>query len=382
MRKYRLSEELGNIDETFLEEVFEYQSKKRRIHMSIKKIAAIAACVLFVISAATLCLRHQSNIPVKPITDEDVYVIEVEHPYTDIMAVGETAIISARSGCGLFDIKQHFDNVEDKFGNVANMPVIDSAEIYGTEIDSTVETPEVLAKITGVACDEHTIFVTMEFNAFGLDIPDESPDEENAMKFGFRSAYVAQSGGGGIRSYTQDGYVFNYFLCFHGFDKLPDEDIIVELRDFGYYTTTMLYTFVPLYEGDIELVIPRSELNIMPAVMAENTAEISGIEFEVELSPFGILLTSDYEKMVESGLDYDKYFLSVTSFEFHMRDGRVVGDGKTYESVYNFMVAQSGWVDFDTGVRKNYFGFSVPIDISQIEYITVNGVPFYFATDE
>ena len=53
MKNYRLSEELGNIDEVFLEEVFEYSMNKRRISMSKTKLLAIAVAAIIFTSLLT-----------------------------------------------------------------------------------------------------------------------------------------------------------------------------------------------------------------------------------------------------------------------------------------------------------------------------------------
>lgn len=80
MKKYRISEELGNIDEAFLEEVIMY---KRRNHMNIRKIAALAACAALVIGVGAYTLRPQADLPVEPSADHPT-VVSAEHPiYTD-----------------------------------------------------------------------------------------------------------------------------------------------------------------------------------------------------------------------------------------------------------------------------------------------------------
>ena len=48
MKNYRLSEELGNIDEMFLEEVYEYK-KEKRITMTKRKLAIIIAAVIVLV---------------------------------------------------------------------------------------------------------------------------------------------------------------------------------------------------------------------------------------------------------------------------------------------------------------------------------------------
>ena len=109
MKKYRISEELGNIDEAFLEEVLEY----RRNSMNIKKIAALAACAALVIGVGAFALRPQAELPVEPPVNKqsetvtnspdkndpiETSVIEVERSYNERIADGEDVSIETYIG--------------------------------------------------------------------------------------------------------------------------------------------------------------------------------------------------------------------------------------------------------------------------------------------
>ena len=61
-----------------------------------------------------------------------------------------------------------------------------------------------------------------------------------------------------------------------------------------------------------------------------------------------------------------------------MKDGSVYGDGESYNSVYGLIRSQTGWIDFDNKKEYNSYGFTVPVDISEIECISFHGEEFFF----
>ena len=98
MKNYRVSKELGEIDEAFIEEVFEY---KRRSRSWIKYAAAAACCAL----AVGICAAAVKTPGLKPAPENDAAVpdiastapaednaavtVEVERSYDERIAAGE-----------------------------------------------------------------------------------------------------------------------------------------------------------------------------------------------------------------------------------------------------------------------------------------------------
>ena len=115
MKKYRLSEQLGNIDEAFLEEVFEYtesRSGRKTIMKSsfVLKSAAIAACAAIAIGIGAVAVSNRGEMPVMPEAEtaepaqtekaegagDDIVV--VEKSYNERIADGETVTLETYIG--------------------------------------------------------------------------------------------------------------------------------------------------------------------------------------------------------------------------------------------------------------------------------------------
>lgn len=357
MKNYRLSEELGNIDEVFLEEVFEYSMNKRRIRMNKKKIVSI------VIAAAL------------------------------VVAMSATAIAAASSG--LFNMKQHFDDVQNE-RDLADVPVIEDVEDYASIVESTAWSSKMSAKVLSAACDEYSIYAIVDMTVDDFVMPDDFTEES---WFTFRQKSTENHAiNCAIEDITYEGNTFTFVLHYAGMRKAPDEDIVIKLSDFGYYATNMTYDheqkrdlFIPLNSGDLELVIPIDSLNVQKGIEAVSQADVRGVEITMQISPLGMLLYGDSAAIETASMFYDenldrmvlnKDFLGLPAFEFHLRDGKVIGDYFAYGELFGLLNSHCGWIDRETGtIQYTYVGFSVPVDISQIEYITVHDVPFYFVSE-
>lgn len=156
MKTYRLSEELGNIDESFLEEVFEYKIRERRITMSVKKIAAVAACVVVVIGAvmAAVNIRNifgtEAQIQKADMTDSIVIVslsLENNSPELNIdvldptmLPFGEDEVILAV--LGEFDISDSDGNFIAHI-NILNLNVFPyDPNVYGYHLGGIDDEPK------------------------------------------------------------------------------------------------------------------------------------------------------------------------------------------------------------------------------------------------
>lgn len=110
MNKEKVAEAFGNINDRYLEEVFEYKRRKRRITMIKKKMVAIAACAALVIGVGAYALRPQTSLPVEPPVDYEPgllvqidpdasdNIVEVERSYNERIADGEDVDIETYIG--------------------------------------------------------------------------------------------------------------------------------------------------------------------------------------------------------------------------------------------------------------------------------------------
>ena len=360
MNSKKIAEAFGGINDGYLNEALEYKRGSQRggITMSKKKIVSI------VIAAAL------------------------------VIAVGATTIAAA--GSGLFNMKQHFDDVQEKY-YITDVPVIEDVENYAVEVDSTAKSGAMSAKVTSATCDGYSIYAIVDMTVDGFVMPDDFTEES---WFTFRQRTTENHAiNCAIEDVTYEGDTFTFVLHYAGMRKAPEEDIIIKLTDFGYYATGWTYDveqgcdlFIPLNEGELNLVLPIDALNVQKGIQADSAADVRGAEIMIEISPLGMLLYGDRAAIDEASMVYDenlermvndKNYLGLPAFEFHMRDGKVIGDFFSYGELFGLLRSHCGWIDQDTGtVQYTYVGFSVPVDVSQIEYITVHDVPFYFSSAE
>ena len=348
MNSKKIAEAFGGIDDRYLNEALEYKRGSQRggITMSKKKIVSI------VIAAAL------------------------------VVAVGATTIAAA--GSGLFNMKQHFDDVQEKY-DITDVPVIEDVESYAVEVESTAKSGAMSAEVISATCDEYSIYAIVEMTVDDFVMPDDFTEES---RFAFKQWLTENHAiNCAIDDVTYEGNTFTFVLHYAGMRKAPEEDIVIKLIDFGYYATGWTYDveqgrdlFIPLNEGELNLVLPIDALNVQKGIQADSAADVRGAEIMMEVSPLGMLLYGD-----RAAIDMvsDKNYLGFPAFEFHMRDGKVIGDYFAYGELFGLLSSHCSWIDRETEtVRYTYVGFSVPVDVSQIEYIMVHDVPFYFSSAE
>lgn len=303
-----------------------------------------------------------------------------------IMTAGIT-IFAAELG-GLSLLKGYFDKTRNEY-DISEIPVIEEAEIYGTEITYTTAaatgayvqeentSEKESARIVSVSCDKYNIFIMLEYEADRSVITADIPD---VSSFGFRFYSAEISGSYSMEAVSRTGNLFSFACHIGGIRELPADMITLELESFGYHGDN---GFVPITEEKLTVDVPMSEMNVLQFIKADNSIQIDGITYEAELSPLGLLLYNDTEAYIndDGGLEnynFDKYKFSFINFIFYMKDGSVFGDGESYDSVYGLFRSQSGWIDFENGKEYNSYGFTVPVDISEIEKISFHGEEFFF----
>lgn len=121
MKIPKIIDAMANVDDRYILEAAECGTEKKRSGITImKKMAAIAACAVFVIGAAAVYFRPQSDLPVEP-SDDDVSVtdnsvtsptdvdnptvsdetngeVEVERSYNERIADGEDVDVETYIG--------------------------------------------------------------------------------------------------------------------------------------------------------------------------------------------------------------------------------------------------------------------------------------------
>lgn len=300
-----------------------------------------------------------------------------------VLTVGGT-VFAVESG-GISLLKKYFDGIVEKH-DITDMPVIEDAEIYGTEITVvTSQTKSVTSepaekesvKVVSAASDNHNLYIMIEYTADESELPENISDE---TLFGFGHFEAGGTGiSQGMDMISRTGNSFSFVCHIGGIKEMPEGDILIKLEDFGYRGDDGL--FVPISDNKLQVKLNTNDLNIQQSVSAINTAEVDGVEFEAQLSPLGMLLSADADAIENWELSSGEYmtkYLGFNYFMFFMKDGTVRGDGETYDSVYGLIRSQAGWTDFDNGKSYHSIGFSVPLDISEIECVSVHGMEFRF----
>lgn len=382
MNEKKFAEQFGNIDSSFVDEALDYKPLKSKggLYMSKKKLVSIAL-------AAAL-----------------------------VVAIGATTAVASWSRLNQFN--DFFDWMKDAQNIPDEVPVINDPEVYAKEVAPKVTTTERdaeeaagvtskvetytppapgTAQITGVSATPYTVYLTIEFNAEGWDIPDEIPaDARHDEEFHFEWADVNFGWSGG-KSFdvSRDGNIFTYIFSRNNIREYPEDEIVITLQRFGYLTADK--NFVTLRDEDVEVRLPVDEIDFMETVKSENSVNIMGIEHTAELSPYELLIWCNEDDLVANGLldengywtngelveEYNDVFRSInTVIELHMTDGTVFTDHiLTNEfGIAHIVGTMSGRRHTDIGICADYYGFEVPLDISQIDYIIFSGNRFDFAS--
>lgn len=331
----KIAYELGKVNPKYLDEVMNYKRKKAQLRLKTVLLAAVIA----------------------------------------IFFCGVTVFAEVT---GLFGLKQLFGYLSQNYSDV-NMPFMEDSGTYGTEVRVSASAGGLNVNLTNIACGEHYAAAVIEVDAsqYG-EIPDGILPQFRWYNDNCDPGTV------GMTLLSHEGSIYTYGYYDRGFSGTAENGFVLELEEFGYYPAGKngYDDFVVLVWDSIYLEVPGDSINILKSVKAKEPQNVDGLEIEMELSPLGVMLTFDYATANRMGVFSDKQFESVNKIELFMRDGRHVGDGESYESVYRLICSQNGWID-----RKNnkyyhtYFGFSAPLDISQIESVAFHGVTFEFDTE-
>lgn len=392
MSKYRLSEDLGNIDETFLEEVFEYKKRER---ISIKKIAAVAACAALIIGVGALALRPQAKLPAEPpaavATEPPIHtkpnIIDIEKSYSEkdgtfyFTKIGGSDVLRS-----FFRRSGHRELNNDKNESAKNLPIIEDVGEIMTEFNSNgIEETEERFRLVSAICDKYTFYGTVEFDATGIDFPEDVPDDLIDLWFVTTNQNFGRHPE--VRFVSREGDIFTYILRITDEGEMP-ESFTINIGCVGYYTGSKWGAYNKIKYLDADLTVNRSDLNVLDSAVAKNIGVVDGImEIKAEVFPFGLLVTFDEaqaeqwqkesEIAKEHGWDWYKYSMgTVYAFlKIEMKDGTV------YDQYYDLTCNIDTWRDLENdeeGVKHIRYTFVAPLDVSQIAKITYCGAEFEF----
>lgn len=378
MKKYPFLEAIGTADEKFLEEVFNDKKDERgQISMSKKKLVTI-------LIAAVL-----------------------------VMSLGVTA--AAAGWSRLNQLGDYFEWSKENARLPEELPIINNPEVYAKEVVTSAVTDETevtedtkavsdveytppapgTAQITTVSMAGRSIYMTIEFNAEGLDIPAELPENANedmGYCFEWPDTNFHWSGGSQVPA-SRNGNIFTAVYHWNNV-KLPEDEIVIKLQKFGYFG--YFYPdkdFVALHDIEVEVKLPVSEINIIEPRKSMNTANIMGADFGVELSAYDLVIYSDFDSLFAAGLVNEDGFSSEWNIEgvkkwdyfderhleLHMLDGTVFTEEVFgFDNSSHLVTSMSGYRDVEARKLAIVWSFDVPVDVDQIEYIIINDSRFDF----
>ncbi len=386
MKKYPFLEAIGTVDEKFLEEALNdsKEQERRQISMNKRKTVTImiAAALIFTMAATAVA-----------------------------------AGISKISTLG-----GYFEDNKEYFRLPDEVPMMNNPEDYANEVTTEVTTATQSenvkgvvdatgavdtytppapgeAKIVAVSATEYSLFMTVEVNVAGLNIPKELPEDSSPTGqyyFGyegheqnFRSAFSRME----MISYEDD--IMTFVMSWDGHICSEDE-LVVKLSQIGYTAYSepdaeghRSKDFKAVADLEIELRLPVSELNIMEPIKSSNTAKLIGADYSVELSPYELVLCTSMDSLIAAGYDleseegiyeFDKVDMELFNsiVELHMLDGTEVRyDPMSYD--FHLYRSGSGFRDYESRQFGRIFFLNVPIDTTQIDYIMVDDARFDFA---
>lgn len=397
MKKYPFLEAMSAVDEKFLEEVLNdtKEQERRRISMNKKRtVTILVAAALVVTMAATAVAagvskistlgdyfeghRQSSNIPdeVPMMRNPEDYAYE----FTTSTTTAQTEEVNG---------------------------VVDATEA----VDTYTPPAPGEAKILAISATKYNMYMTVEFNVAGLDLPKELPEDSSPtgqwyfgseyMESNFRFAYPNME----LISYEDDimtyGFWFKRPIFLMDGSTLTEEErtqdeFILTLKTIGYtaYSDPApeggYYTkgYKAFRDVDFEIRLPLDEIEIMEPIRSTNTATLMGVDgFTIELSPYDMDLRSSFDNFTAAGIDVTEeassmklsdYLWKEMYIEFHMLDGSSFCEDFT-KFTHNIINGGGSGANIYTKQAGATYSFRVPLDIAQIDYITINDARFDFA---
>lgn len=399
MKKYPFLEAMSAVDEKFLEEVLNdtKEQERRRISMNKKRtVTILVAAALVVTMAATAVAAGISKIS----TLGDYF--EGNRQYFEIP--DEVPMMrNPEDYASEFTTSTTTAQTEEVNG------VVDAAGA----VDSYTPPAPGEAKILAVSATKYNMYMTVEFNVAGLDLPKELPEDSSPtgqwyfddMESNFRGAYPNME----LMSYENDIMTYGFWFKFPIFltdkrvlteEERAQDELILKLKTIGYtaysdptpegYTPKGYKTkeYKAVRDVDFEIRVPLDEIEIMEPIRSTNTATLMGVDgFTIELSPYDMDLRTSFDNFTAAGIDVTEeassrkmsdYLWGELYIEFHMLDGSSFYEDFT-KFTHNIINGGGSGANIYTKQAGATYGFWVPLDVSKIDYITINDVRFDFA---
>ena len=297
------------------------------------------------------------------------------------IAVAVISYIQPSSG-DLSTLKNYFDYTKKRWEVRDEVPIIDDPELYAAATDALVESDiadsMIYPSISVVSGDECSVFAVIEVDTKDLVLPADIPEDAVLQFKGASENFYNMGAWYPLEFISQNGTVYSYaYSCFDIGRRLPDE-VVFELRDYGYYDGE---EFVTLVKGTYRLIIDSNKFNTTEKLKKiSGQMEVKGATLNVALTPYGVKVYGSISQLTGLGLLDDKYFLIQGNiYELNKRDGSTIGDwdGDFYKNgIYNLTSNWNGWRDYDKDIACYGYGFNVPVDVDEIEAVTVHGVRF------
>ena len=297
------------------------------------------------------------------------------------IAVAVISYIQPSSG-DLSTMKNYFDYTKKRWEVRDEVPIIEDPKLYAAATDTLVESDiadsMIYPSISVVSGDECSVFAVIEVDTKDLVLPADIPEDAVLQFKGASENFYNMGAWYPLEFTSQNGTVYSYaYSCFNIGRGLPDE-VVFELRDYGYYDGE---EFVTLVKGTYRLIIDSNKFNTTEKLKKiSGQMEVKGATLNVALTPYGVKVYGSISQLTGLGLLDDKYFLIQGNiYELNKRDGSTIGDwdGDFYKNgIYNLTSNWNGWRDPDKDIACYGYGFNVPVDVDEIEAVTVHGVRF------
>ncbi len=397
MKKYPFLEAIGTVDEKFLEEALNdsKEQERRQISMNKRKTVTImiAAVLVFTMAATAVAAgvsklsifgsyfegrRQRSNIP------DEVPIMNNPKDYANEVTTSTTTAQT-----------EEVNGVVDAAGAI---------EAYTPPAPGE-------AKIIAVSATKHNMYMTLEINVAGMDIPKELPEDSSPtgqwyfddMESNFRCAFPNME----LISYENDIMTYGFWWRCPLFlvdksalteEERAQDEYVLKLKTLGYTAYSdptpdgfKTKKFKAIKDLDIEIRLPLDEINIMEAIQSTNTGKLMDADFSMELSPYDLSVYSSFDSLAAAGFEVDdnegvkktteklhEYFWREAVVEYHMLDGTSFTEDFP---MFTHNLVSGGKITFRTDERVGgaIYTFEVPLDITQVDYITINDVRFDFA---
>lgn len=279
----------------------------------------------------------------------------------------------------------YFEKYGEEIPNPEEFPWLNSLYGYGTEIeygDEKLEPGEM--RSVAILCDENHFYAVMQYS-MSNDVLSAISEIPNGKTPEFKYCHYESDAGGAYEStmpISVEDNIYTFVTYSLGFTSLPDE-VKITFSEFGYKNSNSLLDFVTM--SDIEVEVTVSTINSIKSETLISREEKYSTQFgeariSAELSPFGILFRVTGDNEQSATVIYDDKYFGTPNMQIFLEDGRVYGNGETYWALSYIIKGKTGWID--DGVEKKIYyislPFTKPVDISQINRITVYDTEFSF----